>query len=64
MFKSTYENVLTDIHERWTADSVEKRTKYIWQKGKASLAVLGDFWRKMADSDNTQLKSAKRMCYT
>ena len=40
MFKSTYENVLTDIHEKWTADSVEKRTKYIWRIEKAVLAVF------------------------
>ena len=64
MFKSTYENVLTDIHEKWTADSVEKRTKYIWRIEKAVLAVLGNFLRKMADSENTQLKSAKGMYYT
>ena len=64
LFKSTYENVLTHLHEEWTADSGEKRTKGLWRIEKAVLAVLGNFSRKMADSENTQLKGVKRMYYT
>ena len=64
MFKSTYKNVLTHLHEKWTADSVERRTKGLRRLEKAVLAVLGNFLRKMADSENTQSKSAKRMFST
>ena len=64
MFKRTYENVLTHLHKEWTADSVERRAKGLWRLEKAVLAVLGNFLRKMADSENTQSKSAKRMFST
>ena len=64
MFKSTYENVLTHLHEEWTADSGEKRTKGLWRLEKAVLAVLGNFLKKMADFEYTQSKNAKRMFST
>ena len=64
LFKSTYENLLTQNHEEWTADSVEKRTKGLWRMEKAVSAVLGNSLRKMADSEKTQEKSVQKMCFT
>ena len=64
MLKCTYENVCPHLNDEWTADSVERRTKGLWQLEKAVQAVLGNFLRKMADSENTQLKGVKRMYYT
>ena len=64
LFESTYENISTHLHEELTADSIEKRTKGLWRLEKAVLAVLGNFSQKMADSENTQSKSAKRMFST
>ena len=63
LFKSTYEDVLTHLHEEWAANSIEKRTKGLWRRERAVLAVLGNFLRKMADSENTQ-SSAKRLYFT